>query len=377
MKILIALNTTWNLVNFRAGLIRAFHACGQEIVGVAPTDKFVVDFEKLGGRHVAITMDNNGTNPLRDLKLFVDYLRILRREKPDVVLAYTVKPNVYASIAAHLLRIPVINNIAGLGAVFIRHSILTSLVKGLYAIALSRSWMVFFQNEEDRSQFVTDGLVRNERTGILPGSGIDLGKFSFIPSSGCGNRSFRFLMVARLLWDKGVGEFVEATRIVKRSYPNLDCCLLGFLDAENPAAISLSDVEAWVAERVVRYLGVSNDVRGEIADADCIVLPSYYREGTPRSLLEAAAIGRPIITTDTTGCRNVVDHGKNGFLCRPRNAEDLAHAMIRMIVAGDAARRVMGEYGRNKMEQEYDERIVIRKYERAIEECTRYGVAIF
>ena len=371
MKVLIVLNTTWNLVNFRSGLIRALIEQERDVVGVAPADAYVADLELLGCRHVAISMDNQGTNPVRDLRLFLDFLGLLRRERPDVLLAYTVKPNIYASLAAHLLGIPVINNIAGLGAVFIRSSLLTRLVKGLYAIALSRSSTVFFQNEEDREQFVKSALVRKGITDVLPGSGIDLAKFAYRPVGNGTGRPFRFLLVARMLWDKGVGEFVEAARLVKQEYPEVECCLLGFLDVENPAAITRDTVDAWVAEGVVQYLGVSNAVENEIAKAQCVVLPSFYREGTPRSLLEAAAIGRPIITTETVGCRNVVEDGLNGFFCKEKDAHDLARAMTRMIKVGQEARRKMGLYGRMKMEMEYDERIVIGKYLQAVEVAVR------
>jgi len=373
MKVLIALNTTWNLVNFRAGLIKAFVARGYEVVGVAPVDHYVSELEKLGCRHVPVIMDNQGTSPVNDFRLFLEFVGVLRREKPDVVLAYTVKPNVYGSLAAHLLGIPVLNNIAGLGSVFIRHSLLTRLVKGLYALALSRSSKVFFQNREDREQFIVDGLVREGCTDVLPGSGIDLEKFSYTPHSLGDVRPFRFLLVARMLWDKGVGEFVQAAQVVNRLFPEVEFCLLGFVDVENPAAISRECVDSWVSEGVIAYLGVSDDVVQEISNADCVVLPSYYPEGTPRSLLEAAAIGRPIITTDTTGCRDVVEDGRNGLLCKLKDAHDLADKMIRMLQLSDNARCAMGKYGRKKMEREYDERIVIEKYLLAVEDaiCAR------
>ena len=165
-----------------------------------------------------------------------------------------------------------------------------------------------------------------------------------------------------MLWEKGVGEYVEATRIVKRSFPDVDFCLLGPLDVQNPAAISRSQIDAWLAEGMVRYLGVSNDVRAEITMADCIVLPSYYREGVPRSLLEAAAMGRPIITTDAVGCREVVKDGVNGFLCRVRDEDDLAEKMERMLALSREERSEMGRHGREKMEREFDEGLVIDRY---------------
>jgi len=369
VKVLIALNTSWNLLNFRSGLIRELVGQELEVVGVAPSDDYVADLEKLGCRHIHIRMDGQGTNPLRDVSLQVDYLRILELERPDVVLAYTVKPNIYGSLAAHFLGIPVINNIAGLGAVFTRRSALTFLVKRLYRLALSRSSMVFFQNAEDQEQFLADRIVGEKQSGLLPGSGVDLKRFPYTPLRSGEARPFRFLLVARMLWDKGIGEFVDAARRIKQTHPDVEFCLLGFLDVDNPSAISQLDIDTWVTEGVVKYLGVSNDVRQELAEADCVVLPSFYREGTPRSLLEAAAMGRPIITTDTIGCRNVVEDGVSGFLCRPRDAHDLADKMIRMIHLNHEERCLMGEQGRRKIELEYDERIVIERYMRAIEDA--------
>ncbi len=365
-KVVIALNTAWNLLNFRYGLIRALLAAGYEVVAVAPPDDYVLRLEALGCRFVPLSMDNKGTHPGRDLLLLWRFYRLLKWERPTVFLGYTVKPNVYGSLAAHTLGIPVINNIAGLGAVFIKDNWLTYLVRALYQLALSRSAKVFFQNDDDRQAFVSGGLVAQAVTDRLPGSGIDLAKFTPVPLPA--NQSIRFLLVARMLWDKGVREYVEAARIFKCRNTNADFFLLGFLDVQNPAAISRKQIDAWVEEGVVRYLGVSDDVRAEIAAADCVVLPSFYREGTPRTLLEAAAMGRPIVTTDAVGCREVVDDGVNGYLCIPRNADDLAEKLGRVAALSYAEREAMGRRGREKVEREFDEQIVIGKYLEAIQE---------
>lgn len=367
MKVIIVLNTAWNLVNFRAGLIRALVAEGHEVVAVAPQDEYAPRLAALGCRFVALPMDNKGTHPGRDLLLFLRFLSLLRRERPDVFLGYTVKPNVYGSLAAHALGIPVVNNIAGLGAVFIRDNWLTRLVRLLYKTALSRSQHVFFQNDEDMRQFVEQGLVVADKVSRLPGSGVDLCSFYYLPMQPLGNRAFRFLLVARLLWDKGVGEFVEAARMVRRKYPAAKFQLLGFLDVKNPTAVSRAQMDEWVAEGVVEYLGVADDVQPYLAAADCVVLPSY-REGVPRSLLEAAAMGRPIVTTNAVGCRDAVSDGVNGLLCRVADAGDLAEKMAQMIALSPEARAAMGQRGREKVEREFDEKIVIQKYLDAIRE---------
>lgn len=367
MKILISLNTAWNLVNFRAGLIRTLVAQGHEVVAVAPYDSYAPRLTALGCRFVPLPMDNQGTHPGRDALLLWRFVRLFMRERPDVYLGYTVKPNVYGSLAARWLGIPVINNIAGLGAVFIKDGWLVRLVRWLYHMALRRSVKVFFQNDDDRRLFIAGGLVRAEVTDLLPGSGIDLQRFAVVPlgSTDSIERKFRFLLIARMLWDKGVAEYVEAARLIKARWPQAECCLLGFVDVPNPAAISRAQMDDWVVRGYVNYLGVSDDVRIEIAVADCIVLPSY-REGTPRTLLEAAAMGRPIITTDAVGCREVVDDGRNGYLCKVRDAVDLAAKMERMLSLTKEQRCEMGLRGRQKMEAEFDEQFVIRKYLEAI-----------
>lgn len=368
MKIVICLNTAWNLVNFRAGLIRALIAAGHEVVAVAPADKYSESLNALGCRFVPLHMENGGTNPMQDALLTWRFVRLFAHERPDVYLGYTVKPNVYGSLAAHMLRIPVVNNIAGLGAVFIRDGWLVRVVRWLYRTALKRSAKVFFQNDDDRQLFLSGGLVRAEVTDLLPGSGIDLQRFTpgQTPLAHDGDSKFRFLLIARMLRDKGVGEFVEAARLLRQRWPLAEFCLLGFLDIQNPAAISRAEMHAWVAEGAVNYLGVSDDVRIELATADCVVLPSY-REGTPRTLLEAAAMACPIITTNAVGCREVVDNGVNGYLCKVRDAADLADKMEQMLLLSSEQRTEMGQQGRAKIEAEFDEKIVIGKYLAAID----------
>lgn len=366
-KIIIAVNTAWNFVNFRAGLIKALVATGYEVVAVGPSDCYVARVEALGCRFIPLQMDNQGTHPGRDLILLWRYYKLLAREQPDVYLGYTVKPNIYGSLAAHALGIPVINNIAGLGSVFIKENWLAWIVRILYRIALSRSSKVFFQNEEDRSLFIKSGLVSPTVTDRLPGSGIDLVRFQPVPLPS--QPRLRFLLIARMLWDKGIGEYVEASRLLKQRGVNIEMCLLGFLDVQNPAAISRQQMNEWISEGVVRYLGISDTVSDELAAADCVVLPSFYREGVPRTLLEAAAMGRPIITTNTVGCREVVSDGVNGYLVQPRDSHDLAEKIEMIISLSSGARTEMGKRSREKVEREFDEKIVIKKYLEAIEEA--------
>jgi glycosyltransferase involved in cell wall biosynthesis len=360
-KIVISINTAWNVYNFRVGLIKAMISKGYEVVVLAPEDDYASRLTALGCRFIHIPMDSNGTHPGRDFSLLMRYMRVLRDLKPLAYLGYTIKPNIYGSIAAQILGIPVINNIAGLGTTFINKSVLTYLVKELYRFALRRSRRVFFQNKDDQQLFLQAGLVRDEIVDLLPGSGIDLSHYFPEPVPPLENRPFRFLLVSRMLKDKGVEEFVAASSIVRQQAPNVEFQMLGFVDHGNANAISLDRIQLWEKNRQVRYFGKTDDVRPYMAQADCIVLPSY-REGVPHSLLEAAAMSRPIIATDVAGCRDIVDHDINGLLCKVKDPRDLAEKMLRMYQFSPEQRQGMGMAGRRKAISQFDEKIVILKY---------------
>ena len=382
-KIIIAVNSTFNLINHRAGLINGLLDEGYEVVALSPTDEFASRLKELDCHHVPLQMERKGTHIGRDLMLFWRYRRLLKQHMPDIYLGFTVKPNIYGSLAAQSLGIPVINNISGLGTVFgamstsIVGNFLARLVRVLYRFALSRSGKIFFQNKDDRREFIEQGVVKAHLTDQLPGSGVDLDRFAYTPiiATDCSSKvssewkQTRFLLIARMLWDKGVGEYVEAARLLSRRYPRTEFCMIGFLDFQNPEAISETQVNEWIAEGIVQYLGVSNDIRPEIVKADCVVLPVLFREGTPRSLLEAAAMGRPIITTNSIGCRETVDNGVNGYLCIPGDSIDLSEKMELILQLDDAQRAELGRCGREKMELQYDEQIVIKKYLEAVKEC--------
>ena len=382
-KIIIAVNSTFNLINHRIGLINGLLDQGYEVVALSPTDQFSSRLHELGCQHIPLQMERKGTNIVRDLLLFWRYRMLLKQHLPEIYLGFTAKPNIYGSLAAQSLGIPVINNISGLGTVFgamstsLVGNLLARLLRALYWFALSRSDKIFFQNKDDRHEFIEHGVVKSHLTDLLPGSGVDLDRFVYTPiiatdTSSKGNydkKKTRFLLIARMLWDKGVGKYVEAARLLSQSYPNAEFCLLGFLDFQNPEAISEAQVNEWIAEGIVNYLGVIDDIRPEIVKADCVVLPVLFREGTPRSLLEAAAMGRPIVTTNSIGCRETVDDGVNGYLCIPGDSIDLSKKMEHILLLDNAQRDEMGRSGREKMELQFDEQIVIKKYLEAIKKC--------
>lgn len=371
-KILIALNTAWNLSNFRVGLIESLQQAGYEVVAVAPSDGFEAS---LPCRFVDLRMDNGGTNPLRDFALMLRFIALLRRERPTVFLAYTVKPNIYGSLAARLVGVPTINNVAGLGAVFIRNGMLARFVRLLYRMALARSAKVFFQNPDDLALFRQQCVVNHNRVALVPGSGVDLDRFT--PAS---DKSVRrvlrndcivFLLLARLLWDKGLAEYVAAAAKLRAELgTKVEFRLAGQADIKNPSAVSQRQLDEWVRAGPVHYLGFMEDVRPLIADADVVVLPSY-REGTPKTLLEAAAMAKPLIATDVPGCREVVVHGENGLLCDVKSTESLVAAMRTMLLLSHEQRMTMGLRGRLLAESKFDERTVHARYLEAIATIVR------
>ena len=359
--IVISANSSWNIVNFRSGLIRQLVERGLEVDVVAPLDAYSARVAELGARFHPIALSSSGLSPLRDAKSLLEYFRVLRAVRPSTYLGFTAKPNIYGSLAAHALGIQVINNISGLGVAFMKGGALRRLIEGLYRRALHRSSTVFFQNSDDLALFQERRLVRDNQARLLPGSGVDLARFA--PSASTREPGpFRFLMVARMLWDKGVGQFVDAARILGQGTNSPSFSLLGPAGVDNRAAISLCQLEAWTADGAVTYLGESDDVRPYLARADCVVLPSYYREGVPRSLIEAAAMGKPIITTNEVGCREAVDEGRTGFLCQARSVESLVNAMRRMLDLDEAALAAMGAEARRKAERQFDEKQIVQAY---------------
>jgi glycosyltransferase involved in cell wall biosynthesis len=358
--IVLAANDSRTIANYRPGLVRALRQAGFRVTVFAADDHRLATLKKLGADLKLVPMAARGKSPIADLRTLAAYGRELRRLRPAALLGFTVKPNIYGSLAAHRLRIPVINNITGLGAVFARQTLLTRLVAGLYKLALRRSATIFFQNRDDFALFERLGLVTLGQGALLPGSGVDLDYFK--------PRARRkpampvtFLFAARLLWDKGVGEYVEAARIVRASSPDVRFEILGIVEP-GPSAVSAAQLRDWDSEGVISYLGASDDVRDALSRADCVVLPTYYREGVPRVLLEAAAMGIPAITSDAPGCRDAVEDGKTGLLCAPRDVYSLVQALERMIALPVTKRKALGMAGRAKVEREFADSIVHRSY---------------
>lgn len=339
-------------------MIEALQQEGCEVIAIAPKDEFADLLQAMGCRFVHVPMDNKGANPFGDFLLFIRFWLVYKKIKPDYILHYTIKPNVYGTLAATLLSIPCISNVSGLGTTFIRKGLLLQIVRRLYQFAFLFPKKVFFQNGDDHQLFLNLGLVREQKTGLLPGSGINLSNYApLMPES----YPFRFLLIARLLVDKGIREFASACELLKKKGYVFEAHLVGFFDRASKYNISEEEIGHWQLNNILRFVGESKDVRVNIADAHCVVLPSY-REGTPRSLLEAMAMQKPIITTNAPGCKEVLVDGENGFFCMPRDVVSLAEAMEKMLNASPDELGRMGLLGRKMAEEKFDERLVIRKY---------------
>ncbi|MEO1055139.1 MAG: glycosyltransferase family 4 protein [Bacteroidota bacterium] len=363
MKVAIVLNTSWNVYNFRMGLIKALQSNGIAVTVIAPKDRYSEKLIENDCEYIEVKMDSRGVNPIKDLALVAELYGIYKRIKPDVILHYTIKPNIYGTIAASLLRIPVINNVCGLGTVFLKDSVFSRIAILMYRFAFKFPKLIFFQNDDDRKLFSKKKIIRKTAVETLPGSGIDLSRFSPAPFKR--NERFTFLLVSRLIHDKGIIEYIDAVKKLKANGFQGKFQLLGAKDPKHKRGIPEEVINEWLENNVIEYLGTTDDVRPFIKDADCVVLPSY-REGTPRTLLEAASVAKPIVATDVPGCNNVVKDDFNGFLCQLRDSDDLANKMFKMASLQDQQLERFGNNGRKLVESKFDENIVVSKYLQAI-----------
>lgn len=358
-SIVVSANSMWNIVHFRAGLLKAIPKLGFEVAIVAPDDGSICLPAKSTMRIYPVPIDRSGLNPVTDLRLIARYYALFKRMAPAAYLSFTIKPNIYGALAARLAGVPSIANVSGLGTAFIRGGAFASFITVLYRLAFAKSQVVFFQNGDDRELFLRRRIVSRLQARLLPGSGVDLERFT--PAAPLSGGPPIFLYIGRILADKGVREFAEAAALIKEQSGGARFQLLGSFDTGNPTAIPEPELRAWVSKGIVEYLGAADDVRPFIAKASAIVLPSY-REGLPRSLLEGGAMARPLIASDVPGCREIVQDGVTGLLCDARSSSSLAAAMARFAKMGVDQQQMLGDAARSKVKAEYDERLVIDAY---------------
>lgn len=329
------------------------------MVCLSPQDNYSERLAEMGAEHIALPLDGKSTGILQELRSFRFIWQFMRRHNPDFAFNFTVKMNIYSGLVCALLQIHFANNISGLGTAFIHDSWLFRRVRQVYGLVNRRAERLFFQNEEDLEVFRDSGLLGNTSVILLPGSGVDLQRFkqSKLPLE----KPITFIMIARLLGDKGVREYAAAASMLGKWGIEARCLLLGQLGASNRTAISSEEVLAWQAEGLIDYLGETDDVRGHIARAHVLVLPSY-REGMPRTVLEAAAMGRPAIVTDVPGCRHAIEPGVTGWLCKARDSESLAEQMCNVAKMERAELQMAGDAARRRMEGNFSEQVVVDAY---------------
>ena len=372
MKIILFANTEWYLFNFRLSLAKALQAQGHDVLLISPPGEYGARLQALGFRWEALPMDRKSLNPLQELRLLAYLCQLYQREQPALAHHFTIKCVVYGSIAALVARVPSrVNAVAGMGYVFtnraLKARLLRPVVRGLMRLVLNgRGARLILQNNDDMAAFAKAGLARPELTRLVMGSGVDLVRFTPRASSisqaqadGVDVQPTRVVLAARLLWDKGIAEYAEAARQLKAKGLPIRFLLAGAPDPGNPAAIAQATLDDWQAEGLIELLGQVNDMAALFATADMVVLPSY-REGLPKSLIEAAACALPLVTTDVPGCREVVTHEVDGLLVPVKDAQALASAIERLHLDPALARQ-LGLAARARALREFDEKIVIRK----------------
>lgn len=356
-RILILGNSGLVVFGMRGELIQRLVAEGYEVVVSFPSG-FLGEGDELakeyGCSFVETSIDRRGVNVLRDTVLLGHYIGLIKKINPDVVLTYTVKCSIYGGIASWLLKVPYIVNITGLGKGLAEGGIRQKLLVVLYKIAVRSAQCVYFQNTNDR-KFFEDHKIRCKKTDLLPGSGVNLEKYTPIPYPA--DDKIIFTYIARVMKAKGIDEFLEAAKAMKRDYPETEFHICGFYEDDYKEVI-----EEVQKQGIVTYHGQVSDVRPYEAISHCIVLPTYHPEGISNVLLEAAACARPLITTDRYGCKEVVDHGVNGYLIREKDSQDLIQKMQRFMALSQEERKTMGLAGRSKVEREFDRQIVVREY---------------
>src|SRR6185312_4040357 len=366
-KIAVIENGLFSTYTMREGLMQRLLKEGYDVTILTHTNSYVSHVEKTG-LHV-INIGSGNLNPWKVSKYIFNLYHALKNLQPDVCLTFSIRPAIWGNFITRYLNIPTITNITGVGPLFISKNLAYRIARSIYRPALQKTKKVFFQNFDDMNLFLQKKFVTKEIAERVPGSGVDYQKFSPIANTKTNEENFIFLFIGRLIKDKGIFEFVDAARMMRRKFPNIIFNVIGPFWHQNLKSntITKSDLQNWIDEGIIDYQGEKKDIRKFIAEADCIVLPSY-REGTSNILLEAASMEKPIITTNTTGCKETVDDKITGFLCKVKDAGDLSDKMEKMYLLSEEERKTMGKKGRQKIIKGFDKQIVINAYLKAIHE---------
>lgn len=364
-KVLFLVNHDVVIYNFRLELVERLLSDGHGVVISSPYGERIDDLKKLGCQYKEINMSRHGTNPFKDLKLLLCYKRLLREVKPDIVFAYTIKPNIYGGIACRLSKIPCVVNVTGLGTAVENGGVIQKITTVLYRFAFAKVKKVFFQNEENLQFFVKKKIADESKYQLIPGSGVNLDRFSPIeyPTD---NSKIEFAFISRIMKEKGIDQYIDAAKAIKEKYPDTVFHICGFCeqDYENKLKVLEND-------GVITYHGMVRDVKGMLANIHCTVHPTYYPEGIANVLLESSACARPIITTDRSGCREVIDDGITGFIVKQKDSADLIEKIERFLGLSWEEKQAMGLAGRKKVENEFDRQIVVEAYIEELESAVK------
>ncbi|AFA48880.1 glycosyltransferase family 4 protein [Acetobacterium woodii] len=353
-KILILVNHDLVIYNFRKELVERLIKDGYLVYISSPYGERIEDLIVMGCQYIETVIDRHGTNIIADLKLLLYYKKIIKEIKPNVVLTYTIKPNIYGGIACRIQKTPYIANITGLGSAVENAGIMQKMTTILYKIAFKRINYVFFQNTENR-QFFIDRNIATGKHELIPGSGVNLNQF-YVLEYPLGE-TIEFVFISRIMKEKGIDQYIEAAKHIRNKYPNSRFHICGFCEENYEEQLKkLQD------EGIICYHGMLRDVRILLKKTHCTIHPTYYPEGMSNVLLESAACGRPIITTDRSGCREIVDDGVTGYVVKPKNSQDLIEKIEQFLELSYHAKIKMGLAGREKVENEFDREIVIKAY---------------
>ncbi len=362
-RIGIIANTAWNLYHFRADLIRHLRGHENKVYGIAPADGFESRLEEIcDGYEELKKLQRKGTNAFSDLALYHELVAIMKRQQLDVVLCYTVKPNIYGTLAAHRLGIPVVNTITGLGFTFLENRLINKVVVRLYKYALEKSSRVIFQNKDDRHLFIRKGIAKAGNTSLIRGSGIDVEKFHPKLNVLSSNGKLNFIFIGRLLYDKGVMELLQGFAKAAEELTHISLHLVGDTDEGNPASVSAEDLALYHHRDDIHFHGYQENIIPYLAKSDVVILPSY-REGMPRVLLEGMSMAKPVIATSVPGCKDMVKNGVNGYLVKVKSADEIADAITGMARLSADERAAMGEAGRRNVVEHYSSNAIIMEYD--------------
>lgn len=353
MKILVLANNDVGLFNFRKELIATL-LNNHQVITALPDGERVRYFEEVGCKFINTSVDRRGINPFKDFRLMTQYSRIIKSEKPDVVLTYTIKPNIYGGIICSVYRIPYIVNITGLGTALENPGLLQFIAVNLYRLSLRKAEKVFFQNEDNKDFMLSKKIVCNSYD-VLPGSGVNTDDFTLseYPSGDI----VEFVFVARIMKEKGIDQFLEAAKFIKEKYPETRFHICGFCEEDYEEKIKKMNNDG-----IIIYHGIVKDMKAIYRQISCTIHPTYYPEGMSNVLLESCAMGRPIITTNRPGCGEIVDDGVNGFVVKQQDSQDLIEKIEKFLKLQWDERRKMGLMARRKVETEFNRDIVIEKY---------------